>query len=287
MAAFDWSFAGFAFGNAANGIEIEKWSGLNALPALRTSDQDRPNAHGQYPGRDLAGGRTVTMDLWIRATPSVTLAARLDAADAAFTISDDEQPFIFELPGVTGARRLWARCRRADVAGGNQFALAGVDNAGEVLMSVELHATDPRIYSDTLHSTSITLPTAVGGLTFNATANFSFGSVGTGGSAIVDNAGRFDAPWVAVIPGPVTDPTIEHVGLSRQLRFTGEIVAGEFLVIDSAAKSVLLNGTASRYGWLTKAQWFDLPAGASQINFRAAAGSGVMQWSWRDAWIKT
>lgn len=286
MAAFDWSFGGFAFGNGANGIWAETWTGLNALPGVRTSDQDRPNDHGQYPGRDLAAGRTITLGLWVRPDAGSTLAARMAALDAAFTMSDIELPLVFEFPGLA-ARRIMARCRRAEIPGNNAMALAAVDGVGEVELAAEFYATDPRIYSDTLHTTAISLPTAVGGLTFDVTGNWAFGSVGTGGSAIITNAGLFPAPWVAVIAGPVTDPVIEHVGLSRQLRFTGEIAAGEFLVVDSKAKSALLNGTSSRYSWLTKTQWFDLSAGDSQINYRAASGSGAMSWSWRDAWIKT
>ena len=86
--------------------------------------------------------------------------------------------------------------------------------------------------------------------------------------------------------GPVVSPTIEHTGQSRRLEFTGTLAAGETLVVDSLARTVLLNGTSSRYSWLTSlSQWFTLEPGANNLRYTAASGTGTCQVDFRSAWM--
>jgi len=111
-----------------------------------------------------------------------------------------------------------------------------------------------------------------------------FGSAGTGGSISVTNSGNFPAPWVATIIGPVTNPVLTCNGQS--VTFNGTVNAGETLVVDSLGRSVLLNGTASRYSWVAAtSQWFELPVGVSSVNFGATSGTGTCNFSYRSTWL--
>ena len=63
---------------------------------------------------------------------------------------------------------------------------------------------------------------------------------------------------------------------------------GEFLVIDTDARSVLLQGTASRRStMLPGSDWFALKPGATPVLFRARdyAPAARLTAEWRDAWL--
>ena len=119
-----------------------------------------------------------------------------------------------------------------------------------------------------------------------ALAPLAFSGTASGGQVVATNDGEFGAPWTAVISGPVTTPRIENVTTGATLTFNGTLGTGETLTISSLDRTVLLNGTASRYSWLTAgSSWFDLPAGSSTVRFAGVSGSGSMDLSFRSVWI--
>lgn len=266
-----------------NGVTIEcelaALSGLD-MPGVRTGDEPRASAHGMIRGDWWHEGRTVVMEMVLEATDATALATRVAEVTGAFVVTSDERPLVWQLPGES-QRRILARCRR-------RAHVVDIDYlAGVAHVAVEMASTDPRIYAAAASSASTTLATSGGGLSFPATAPFVFGSSTSSSVMSCPNAGTFATPWTATLTGPLVAPELVLVGSGLRLSFpSASLAAGEQLMIDSAARTVLLGGTASRYGWLAQpAGWFDLAAGANSVQLLGASGAGGVSMSWRAAWI--
>ena len=260
-----------------NIVELE---GVYETPDVRTSDVDRSRAHGQWPGVDLLGGRAITA--------TIQANSPLDSQDwpdgqRALTPASDERVLQVQLSGFAGGEtvRCLARVRRLAVPVDVDRYQFGVPQ-----VVVEWWATDPRFYADTETSASAEISSPTGaGLTFDVTFDLGFGGAIPAGVVNVDNDGNFAAPWVAEITGPVVNPRVESVTGGRTLRLAGSVQAGETLRIDSATKTVTLDG-ASRYSWLVPgSQWFDLNPGSNQVRFAASSGTGVGTLTFRSAWV--
>lgn len=264
--------------------------GLAGLPELRTSDRTRLRRHGLLPGDDFAAGRTITLDVAVQIGGSAAFQAAMDALTQAFTLTESGgalEPLTVQMPGVAGGGvcRMLARVRKVALPVDELWNPVDLPEA-YAIASIMLDCPDPRIYDDTLSSVATTLPTAGGGLTFNATFNLLFGAVSTGGSIFAANLGTFPTPPTYRIDGPCTNPSIENVTSGQRLELTITLGSGEFLDIDTDARTVLLGGTASRYSTLTRADWFDLPPGTTELKFRAVTGtSAQLTATWRSAWL--
>ena len=278
----DWQaeFRGLLLGTGTN-YNIIAISGLGDQPALVTSDRERLRRDGLIAGDDFLQGRSVLLELEIVETASTTFDDALDALMTATAPGQAEQPFVFKIPGIAGgsAARINARPRKRSVPVNMAFhnKLAGV--------VVELEATDPRIYADVASSEFTTLPSAGGGLNFDLTFPISFGAVSVGGTITAVNAGTYSTPVVFRVQGPCTNPRIENTTTSQTMAIAIDLSANEFLLIDTETRSVLLNGTASRFS-LFSGQWWNLDPGTSSVNFRASTDSNAtMSMSWRSSWV--
>lgn len=256
--------------------------GLLDMPEVRTADRPLLLRHGLHPGTDYLAGRSLLVQVDVVHHDETTFYDAVAELRAAFQVGS-EAPLTFQLPGVADGElaRIYARCRAFK---------AVIDDAyweKAARVAIRLDATDPRIYADDESSDSTSLPDSVGGLTFPLTFPLSFGGVvSSGGRITAVNAGSFPAPWVARIDGPVNDPRIEHVGTGQKIDLELAVDAGDYVLLDSATRSVLLNGTASRYSALTTdSTWFELAPGSNELAFRAAVSSAAtVTVSWRSAW---
>lgn len=264
-----------------NAISLVSIKGLLGARSVSSSDQTRLRRHGMRAGDDFLAGKTVVVRLEVKGSTDADLGSSLAALTAAFRPGIDEAPFVFQLPPAAGGAkaRIGARVRSTSIPVDLQalYLLPEVE--------LELFATDPRIYANALSTASTTLPTAGGGLTFNATPNFTFGATSTGGGFLANNAGGFPTPVTFRIDGPVQEPRIINETTDQELKLDLTVASGDYILIDSASRTVLLNGTASRYSSLEVSEWFDLEPGDTDINFLGATtGAGTLSASWRSAW---
>lgn len=262
--------------------DIRVISGLASLPEVRPQDRPLLLRHGSVPGLDYLGERTFVVEFDVVDETESSLSTKMQALSTAFQNDEEEAELAFQIPGVANGVKaiVYGRVRQRNVPVNLQYAYGSAEAAFQVV------CTDPRIYSQVVNSSSVGLASTSGGLTFNATPNFSFGAVSTGGELTVSNAGNFDAPATFRIAGPCTSPVIENVTLGKSLSFDITLSASEYLLIDSESRTVLLNGTASRYSTLnTTSRWFDLAPGSNVLDFRAAtATSSTLTVTWRDSW---
>lgn len=149
-------------------------------------------------------------------------------------------------------------------------------------------ALDPLIYAGTESSVSTGLTAFTGGLTVSVTVPFSVDATQTSGIASLINEGTADTALLLKIDGPVVQPrvTVERAdGVVQTLRFNLTLNTGEWLDVDTAAKTVLQNGTVNRRG-LTAGDFPTLPTGTHTLRFAAGDynASALVTARWRNAY---
>lgn len=183
---------------------------------------------------------------------------------------------------ATGAAGLNSQPVTISNGGAVRYALA--QRQGEITVketsdvSVELTfqfvAADPRKFAAAL-TTSTNLPSSSGGLTVPFTVPFTITSSVVTGQCSLTNPGNATGPVVLRIDGPVTGPTITHVGSGAQLVFAASytLTAGNWLTIDMDAHTVLENDQADRSTFVTSRGWSGFEPAGNTWTFAASSYS--------------
>lgn len=286
------SFNGLAFGPGTPFVVDSLRGWLSDLPEIRTTDVDKAQDQGQFVGLDLSSERVVEMELLLLggqyaaaqqlASQYAGLTTLLDQAVAAFALGGNA-----ELPLTVNDslrnRLANVRCRKRK---GIEDYAAQRPNARLALQFV---ATDPRIYDAAQAQGSTGLPVSGGGgFTFPFTFPFTFGAGQTGNQFVATNAGSFATNPVATIQGPVTNPGIQNVTLGLTVTVNITLASTDTLTVDFNARTVVLNGTASRRNALdTSSRWWSLARGDNTVKFLGTGSSGgtLLTLTWRSAWL--
>jgi hypothetical protein len=116
-----------------------------------------------------------------------------------------------------------------------------------------------------------------------------YGAAGTSGRISAVNSGSSPAYPVLRLDGPVANPSIEQATTGGALLIDATLQAGEYLVIDTRSRAVLLMGTAPRRSWVRGGSvWPLLMPGANEIVYRGAGLPGapgqqsLLTVTWRD-----
>ncbi len=129
---------------------------------------------------------------------------------------------------------------------------------------VAMVAADPRIYSQIRHSQSV---------------------AANPGTLTLTNNGDAGTPPLITLRGDWVNPVITNQSTGESIALTITTVAGDVLVIDTLAKTVLLNAT-NRYSAVnfTTTNWWELAPGKNNIAVTPTSGTGSYEVAWRDAW---
>jgi len=149
--------------------------------------------------------------------------------------------------------------------------------------SLSLFAPDPVKYGTTLRQVSSPRATPGGDFVVPAVVPFVFGPAGGSGWLSATNGGTADVWPVVRFTGPLADPQIRVVG-GAALGAVIELAAGEELVVDMQARTVLLGSSTRRASLTFESEWFSLPPGQTELLFTAAGGAGTCTVQWRDGW---
>lgn len=261
-------------------VQVE---GLADMPPVRPADQTLMRRHGAHPGDDFVDVRSVVLTYEIYAADATAFAAAVEALQLAFRPGGDEEALVFQIPGLADNAKalIWCRPRRRQLP-------VNLEWFHRIpVATVEMVAADPLIYANTESEGSSTLPTAGGGMTFPETPPITFGTVSTGGTITAVNGGSFDTDIVFRIDGPAVDPRIESLTAGKTIAVNITLDAGEFLLIDTKSRTVLLGATTSRYSFLdSTSRWFTLAPGTNEITFRASTSTvATLTARWRSAWM--
>jgi hypothetical protein len=257
------------------------WAGTE----VRVSDQARTGANGYIAGTDLLGKHTDTIQCLLLGDDASDVGDLIDQWKAACAYSPDELVAV-RLNALGRTRIRYGRFR---IPGEVDAKAARTGSLG--VASAQFEALDPLTYSDDETSDATGRVTSAGGITWAVTWPVSW-PAGTSGAITITNGGNAPAPWTARLAGPLTYPEITHVESGRRLALDlsanggVDLGADDFLDLDSAARSILLNGSADRRSQLTiDSQWWDLDPGDNTFVLAADAGGGTLTVTSRDAFF--
>lgn len=274
----EWDGMVFGRGYEGPGVYFDPGtiSGLEDLPNMRGANIERARSHGALLGPQYAGEVSITIQF--RIVGSAYIPEQIAALERMTALRQDEQPLAWDFGA--GPRMRYCRVTRRSLP---------IDpmrhRGGTAAATVQWVATDPRIYGTTQRQAFTGPGMTIGGHGFPHGFPHGFG-IATSGTVAVTNDGNTAAPWSATLTGPLTSPRLRLLDLDGELALSGfELAEGQTLELDSLNRTVLLDGTASRYGSLTSRDWFDIPAGGATIGFSASSGTGTLSMAWRDTWL--
>jgi hypothetical protein len=287
LESYQLSYLGLDFGGLDQGGSYQLQSlpsGLD-MPNVASGDVQRALDHGEFVGLDLSAGRDVTVTQVVTGVNAVALDnARQLLASVMAVAGNTNSPLYLQLP--SGLYACMARPRKhgykLDIGSIMPFA-EGV-TGGDVVTSV-LHATDPRWYAmPTKASVPVGLaPVGSGGLTFPASAPFSFGGSGSAGEVIVYNNGLFEMRPVLVVTGPCTNPVVANLSLpgAPWVGFDVALNTGDTLTIDTDYETAVLvtagtsQGASRQNAEIAGSTWWNLPPGPNTIQWQTSDTSVV------------
>jgi hypothetical protein len=291
-----WSLDGVTLNAVdAAGIEwiVTRDSGWYSAPGERLDQDVKPVSDGVYDGPSYRDARLITLEGTVSGPTRIALDRALRRFAAVAATSSTAKTLTVAEPDLTFAVSV-KRARAPQI-----------DRLTETAARWQLHlvAPDPRRYSAVQQSASTVLPgdplvgldfTPSGGwagldFTPSGYAGLDLGTPPTDGLMTLTNNGTIDTGVVFEVRGPLTAPiTIVNQATSQQLTYSINGAAGEILTIDTAARTVMLGGTASRRAQLTTAQWWTLPPGTTVVSWRHGAPSNTtasLTARWRDAYM--
>ncbi|NUR66141.1 MAG: hypothetical protein HOQ47_10300 [Streptomyces sp.] len=116
-----------------------------------------------------------------------------------------------------------------------------------------------------------------------------YGVAGTSGRLTAVNDGASASYPVLRLDGPVASPAIEDVTTGGILQLDASLQAGEYLLIDTRSRAVLLGGSAPRRSWVRAGSvWPVLEPGSNELAYRGSALPGapgqtsLLTVTWRD-----
>lgn len=277
-AFFDSTLSGVV-DNQGTEWSITKFEGWLDAPDPRTSLTERPGEHGAFDGPAFLQPRVLTLE---GVAVCVSHEAMARARDIITSVCGDPSLGLFTLRVSEPGRPI----RRCSVRRSGDTKTAAI-NPTTMRWSMILVAPDPRRYNDIENSKTTSVPSAgAGGLVFPLVFPLTFGAGNTGGELTLTNAGTM-AVWPKFELTAVAAIRITNVDTGAVLAFDPPFFVnnGELLVIDTDAKTVLLNGV-NRRNKLVTAGWFPLPPGDTHVRFSGGSffGFETLTAKWRDAW---
>jgi hypothetical protein len=254
---------GITIGGGTNQYTVQTITGWDDLPEVITYDQERARGHGDHVGDMFARARIVTVEGTI-ADPAErdALAQALAAVSLVRSDVTDLTVTTFGTALTTGARLI-----RRSLPVGLRYG------AGLVPFALQWRCPDPLRYGQAQSAKSTGLPTSGGGLTYPLTYPLDYGAAGDPGQVTLTNDGTAEAPIVFTVSGPLPSGWQVSAG-DQRLIYPVEVPAGETLTVDTAAGTIVAQGTADRRANLTVADWIVVPA-VSSVTLQFASLGGA------------
>jgi len=258
--------------------DVLKVEGLG-MPEIRLTQQDRDGADGEFVFAQFTRGRTLAISGMLKIPTGANPEQYLDEYLEAFSPRADDAPFYYKTPGVD-QRVIYCRPTAAPVDYDENL------NTGYIPFLVQLIAEDPRKYSaGQLSFGPVGLPSTSGGRSFPKVYPKAYGTIATGGTILVTNAGNATSYPVFTITGTVSNPIVSNDTNNTQMQLNVDLSTSDQLVIDTGINSVTLNGT-ERADLLIGTEVVYLSGGTNSIRFSANSftSTGTLRGTYRHAW---
>jgi phage-related protein len=279
---YSFAFNGFVFGGAGSPYQITSVDGLEALPDIRTQDDNRGYFDGMFSGRDFLGGRHITINLLILAGNGNTAQKNYNLFQAAVQPqTTGTTPLQYQLSPTDGLQRVYARTRTSRASIDPEYSY------GYIKAQYSFFCPDPRYYDDSLNTATMTVTNPLG-RNYNKTYNITYGGGSNATSTTVTNAGWATTYPVITLVGPVTNPTIGSSTQGTSITLSGTYASTDTIVIDLDSKLVTLNGASARNLLSGTSNWFSAAPGSNQFYMTGTgtlAGTTSATITWRNAYI--
>jgi Phage tail protein len=254
---------------------LEGWDS----PDVRSEVTEREGDHGAWASPVYLGARPLTLGGTIVAPSRAALEVAMDQLRAAAALTDTVLTVWETVPKQATVRR-----------SGRPLMQYITDT--KATYSVMVTAADPRRYGIDLQSETTKLASSSGGLTPPVTPPLVSNAVTVSGQITAENEGDLATRALFTISGPVDGPQILTQmpdGSVVFLNYSQALVDGDQLVIDTDAKTCILNGVVSRRRFLTTPTgWPTIPAMSTiavQFQARFYNSSALLTAQWRSAWM--
>jgi hypothetical protein len=248
---------------------IDEWTGLD-LPDMKVSELDLPEQHGgwsraaYHQARSVvATGRCVYGVLWEQEN---ALKLVMGAREATYPVVL-HRPDADDVYFTASPRGLSLAHDRADL------------KFGFFRFQLQWQADDPRLYATSDEGGTLDAAAAGDGLTYPLAYPLDYGAGDPGSTFEFTNRGTAPTPLVATFEGPpsgsVTQMTLQNTTTGESLVLDYTLEPGHTLVVDTAAKTVLLDGSSTRFAAKQPGStWLELPPGDSTLAYLAQGSSG-------------
>jgi hypothetical protein len=250
------------------------WSGSLAV---RRSDSARAGADGEFRGAATFGPRVVTLTGKALAPDRLAMLWAKERLAAAASELSVDAPLVVDEAHLS---------RQALVSRGDAWK-ATDDGSTRFDWQVVLKATDPLRYASTPTAAVTTLPTPPGGRSYPRLYPLAWGANPAGGFVSLTNVGSRPVCPVYTITGPVLNPRIVNVTTGETWAIAHDLQSGEWLTVDTFARSVLLNDTANRRPDVRAgSDWPGVPVGDSLWQYRGDTyTASQLTITFRSAWL--
>lgn len=238
---------------------------LWGTPGIRDGISPLTNDHGGYPGLPLYDPREFTIVGEISVPVLDDLWGAIDLLFSTFNLASTAlKTLTLNTTGWSEARQIAARLA------GDIRIIEPSDKNGHLALRrqfvIPMVAPDPRIYSTTLHTATVT----------------------SGGTSIT-NAGTVPTPFSVKFNSSQTQPLVLTDPAGDTITYTENVSSGDVTVYtrnaSSATATAVTNGGTSKFAKVTDWSASTLPVGTSTYTATKAGGAGTTVLSWRDAWI--
>lgn len=254
--------------------DIEGWfGGLD----VRGGPIERPLTDGDFDGPAPLASRTVTVKGTLIAQTRAGLQRGLDRLAAVLTTVVRRADLV-----VDETQRGVARQAAVRLGGPTVVQRKSTYQAD---WSLSLYAADPLRYGTIGHVITILPFSAGSGRVYNLVPNRHYGKAARSGTGDVGNAGNAATPLNIAFYGPCTNPGIRIVG-GEETQYMGTLTAADTVVIDTASRTVLLNGANRRQNLSATSRWLSAPPGNTRLYHWVdnVDKQGSCSVAWRDAW---
>ena len=242
---------------------------------VRDGPIDRPLQDGSYDGPSQFASRVVTLEGTVVALDTGSLQVAMEQVASLLAGPVRVGPLVVD-------EEVLSRSRQAQVRLGGPTLIQKISPVAAEF-SLSLYCADPYRYSTDLHEATTTRFAAGAGRTYNLVPDRHYGASGVSGVVSCPNAGTTTSWPTFTFSGPLVNPAARLVGgPGIEVRLT--LVDGQTLVVDMAARTVLLDGASRRSSVTFESEFFGLLPGDNQIYFTAQSGTGALTVAWRDAW---
>lgn len=277
------TFGGLTFATEGSPTyTLRSLDGWYSGPPVRSEIEDRPNSDGAFDvTRIYKNARVLTQMGLILA--STTDAAMTSPWIAFAGLQGNGLPSEFSVTDATGTKYLMVT-----LAGPPEIGPL-VNGAAEYVL--QLVARDPVKYGAAAE-TQTGLPTSGGGLEYELgepAGALYYGALGNLGRVTLTNSGTADTWPFFEVTGTLDDGFyLQRLDTGQMLRYDRVVPAGVTVSIDSRTGEVLIDGISDSSAYLTRDEFFSVPAGSSvDVQFNsigASSGTPMMTVTYRSGW---